>query len=100
MPASTRSRVLQRTPVTPPKLVKHRHIMPPRPQAVCPVGAPGGSHVIELRKGVKPHAGRQVHVVLDRLSTYDTPQVRTWLAASKNVTFQTDIKQLVDNNVR
>jgi transposase len=40
-----------------------------------------------LRKAVKPHAGKQIHVVLDNLSTHDTPDVRAWLAANPNVTF-------------
>jgi len=40
-----------------------------------------------LRKAVKPHAGREVHVVLDNLSTHDTPAVRAWLAAHPNVSF-------------
>lgn len=40
-----------------------------------------------LRKAVRPHAGRDVHVVLDNLSTHDTPDVRAWLAANPNVTF-------------
>jgi transposase len=40
-----------------------------------------------LRKAVKPHAGKDIHVVLDNLSTHDTPEVRAWLAANPNVTF-------------
>jgi transposase len=40
-----------------------------------------------LRKAVRPHAGREVHVVLDNLSTHDTPEVRAWLDANPNVTF-------------
>jgi transposase len=40
-----------------------------------------------LRKAVKPHAGKDIHVVLDNLSTHDTPDVRAWLAANPNVTF-------------
>jgi transposase len=40
-----------------------------------------------LRKAVKPHTGREVHVVLDNLSTHDTPEVRAWLAAHPNVRF-------------
>src|SRR5262249_38463099 len=35
-----------------------------------------------LRKAIRPHAGREVHVVLDNLSTHDTPEVRAWLAAN------------------
>jgi hypothetical protein len=40
-----------------------------------------------LRKAVKPHAGKEIHVVLDNLSTHETPEVRTWLARNPNVTF-------------
>src|SRR6478672_11149294 len=32
-----------------------------------------------LRKAVRPHRGKQVHVVLDNPSTHDTPEVRAWL---------------------
>jgi transposase len=40
-----------------------------------------------LRKAVRPHRGKEVHVVLDNLSTHDTPEVRTWLERNPNVTF-------------
>lgn len=40
-----------------------------------------------LRKAVKPHAGKEIHVVLDNLSTHTTPEVKAWLAANPNVTF-------------
>lgn len=40
-----------------------------------------------VRKAVKPHAGKQIHVVLDNLSTHDTPAVRAWLAKHPNVSF-------------
>jgi transposase len=40
-----------------------------------------------VRKAVKPHTGKQIHVVLDNLSTHDTPAVRAWLAKHPNVTF-------------
>jgi transposase len=40
-----------------------------------------------LRKAVRPHRGREVHVVLDNLSTHDTPEVRAWLERNPNVTF-------------
>jgi transposase len=47
----------------------------------------GARFLAFLRKAVKPHAGKEIHVVLDNLSTHDTPDVRTWLAANPNVTF-------------
>jgi transposase len=40
-----------------------------------------------VKRAVKPHAGREIHVVLDNLSTHDTSEVRVWLAANPNVTF-------------
>jgi transposase len=40
-----------------------------------------------VRKAVKPHAGKDIHVVLDNLSTHDTPAVRAWLAKNPNVRF-------------
>jgi transposase len=47
----------------------------------------GAEFLAFLRKAVKPYAGKQIHVVLDNLSTHDTPKVRAWLAANPNVTF-------------
>jgi len=47
----------------------------------------GADFLAFLRKAVKPHGGKQVHVVLDNLSTHDTPEVQAWLAANPNVTF-------------
>jgi hypothetical protein len=38
-----------------------------------------------LNKAVAPHAGRQIHIVLDNLSTHTTPDVRAWLEANPNV---------------
>jgi transposase len=40
-----------------------------------------------IKRAVKPHAGKQIHVVLDNLSTHDTPDVQAWLARHRNVTF-------------
>jgi transposase len=40
-----------------------------------------------LRKAVRPHRGKEIHVVLDNLSTHDTPEVRAWLRRNPNVTF-------------
>jgi transposase len=47
----------------------------------------GAEFLTFLRKAVKPYAGGEIHVVLDNLSTHDTPEVRTWLADNPNVTF-------------
>jgi transposase len=47
----------------------------------------GAAFLAFLRTAVKPHAGKDIHVVLDNLSTHDTPAVRAWLARHPNVTF-------------
>jgi transposase len=40
-----------------------------------------------MKKAVKPHRGKEIHVVLDNLSTHDTPDVQAWLARNPNITF-------------
>jgi transposase len=55
--------------------------------AECQPVRDGARFLAFLRKAVKPHAGKEIHVVLDNLSTHDTPEVRAWLAANPNVTF-------------
>ncbi|MET7616970.1 IS630 family transposase [Streptomyces sp. NPDC005408] len=40
-----------------------------------------------LKKAVKPHAGKEIHVVLDNLSTHTTPEVKAWLADHPHVHF-------------
>lgn len=40
-----------------------------------------------LIKATQPHAGKQIHVVVDNLSTHTTPEVKAWLGANPNVTF-------------
>jgi transposase len=47
----------------------------------------GAEFLTFIRKAVKPHAGKQIHVVLDNLSTHDTPEVKAWLARNSNITF-------------
>jgi hypothetical protein len=32
-----------------------------------------------LRKAVKPHAGKEIHVALDNLPAHDTPDVQAWV---------------------
>jgi transposase len=47
-----------------------------------------GAHFLAfLKKAVKPHAGKDVHVVLDNLSTHTTPEVMAWLEANPRVRF-------------
>ena len=36
---------------------------------------------------VKPHEGKDIHVVLDNLSTHATPEVQDWLANNPRVQF-------------
>ncbi len=55
--------------------------------ADCYPGRTGKAFLTFLRKAVKPHAGKEIHVVLDNLSTHDTPEVQAWLARNPNVTF-------------
>jgi transposase len=47
----------------------------------------GAQFLTFLQKAVKPYAGKEIHVVLDNLSTHNTPEVRTWLADNPNVSF-------------
>jgi DDE superfamily endonuclease len=47
----------------------------------------GATFLAFLKKAVKPHAGKDIHVVLDNLSTHTTPDVQKWLDAHPNVRF-------------
>jgi transposase len=47
----------------------------------------GAAFLAFIKKAVKAHPGKQIHVVLDNLSTHDTPDVQAWLARNPNVTF-------------
>ena len=47
----------------------------------------GANFLAFLNKAVKPHAGEQIHVVLDNLSIHTTPDVQAWLDAHPNVRF-------------
>ena len=40
-----------------------------------------------LKRAVKPHAGKSIHVVLDNLSTHATPDVQEWLDKNQYITF-------------
>lgn len=40
-----------------------------------------------LKKATAPHKGRQIHVVLDNLSTHTTPDVMAWLEKNPHVAF-------------
>jgi transposase len=47
----------------------------------------GASFLAFLKQAVKPYAGKDIHVVLDNLSTHTTPDMMAWLAANPQVTF-------------
>ncbi|MCE7003926.1 IS630 family transposase [Kibdelosporangium philippinense] len=47
----------------------------------------GANFLAFLKKAVKPHAGKNVHVVLDNLSIHGTPEVMAWLEANPHVRF-------------
>ena len=55
--------------------------------AECYPSRTGQDFLRFLRKAVRPHRGKDIHVILDNLSTHDTPQVRAWLERNPNVTF-------------
>ena len=40
-----------------------------------------------IKKAVKPHGDKEIHIVLDNLSTHATPDVQAWLEKNPNVTF-------------
>ncbi|MFE5741095.1 IS630 family transposase [Streptomyces celluloflavus] len=40
-----------------------------------------------LKKAVTPHAGKDIHVVLDNLSMHTTPEVKAWLSNNPHVHF-------------
>src|SRR5919206_106377 len=40
-----------------------------------------------LKEAVRPHAGKEIRIVLDNLSTHTTPDVLAWLEKNPNVTF-------------
>lgn len=47
----------------------------------------GEAFLAFLKRAVKPHAGKEIHVVLDNLSTHTTPDVRAWLERNRHVHF-------------
>jgi transposase len=53
----------------------------------CRPSRDGDNFLAFLKKAVKPHAGKEVHVVLDNLSTHTTPEVKAWLEKNPNVHF-------------
>jgi transposase len=53
----------------------------------CRPSRDGDTFLAFLKKSVKPHAGKEIHVVLDNLSTHTTPEVKEWLEKNPNVEF-------------
>ncbi|WP_409468585.1 IS630 family transposase [Streptomyces sp. HC307] len=53
----------------------------------CKPSRNGANFLAFLKKAVKPHAGKEIHVVLDNLSTHTTPGVKAWLAKNPHVHF-------------
>ncbi|UIX29907.1 IS630 family transposase [Streptomyces sp. GQFP] len=53
----------------------------------CKPSRNGKNFLAFLKKAVKPHAGKEIHVVLDNLSTHTTPEVKAWLAKNSHVHF-------------
>ena len=47
----------------------------------------GTAFLAFLKKAVAPHRRREIHVVLDNLSTHTTPEVRAWLDTNPHVHF-------------
>jgi transposase len=53
----------------------------------CAPTRDGESFLVFLKKAVTPHAGKDIHVVLDNLSTHTTPEVMAWLERNPHVRF-------------
>jgi transposase len=53
----------------------------------CKPSRAGRDFLTFLKKAVKPYAGKQIHVVLDNLSTHGTPEVTAWLKRNPHVRF-------------
>ena len=47
----------------------------------------GADFLAFLKKAVQPHRGKEIHIVLDNLSTHTTPDVMEWLKTHPNVHF-------------
>jgi transposase len=53
----------------------------------CRPSRDGDAFLAFLKKAVQPHAGKEIHVVLDNLSTHTTPEVKAWLEKNPSVQF-------------
>jgi transposase len=53
----------------------------------CKPTRDGADFLAFLKSAVKPHNGKDIHVVLDNLSTHTTPEVVAWLQRNPHVRF-------------
>ncbi|MEV0926025.1 IS630 family transposase [Streptomyces spongiicola] len=53
----------------------------------CKPNRNGDTFLAFLKKAVKPQAGKEIHIVLDNLSTHTTPDVKAWLEENPHVHF-------------
>ena len=53
----------------------------------CAPTRDGAEFLAFLKKAVAPHADKEIHIVLDNLSTHGTDDVKSWLEKNPNVTF-------------
>lgn len=53
----------------------------------CKSTRDGENFLAFLKKAVKPYIGKEIHVVLDNLSTHTTPEVYAWLEKNPHVHF-------------
>ncbi|MEX5637825.1 IS630 family transposase [Parafrankia sp. FMc2] len=55
--------------------------------ASCHPTRNGATFLAFLKDAVAPHGGREIHVILDNLSTHTTPDVNAWLDTNPHVHF-------------
>ena len=53
----------------------------------CRDSRDGVNFLAFLKRAVAPHAGKDIHIVLDNLSTHTTPEVYDWLEKNPHVRF-------------
>jgi transposase len=53
----------------------------------CRDSRDGANFLAFLKKAVAPHADKDIHIVLDNLSTHNTPEVQDWLEKNPHVHF-------------
>ncbi len=53
----------------------------------CRPSKDGENFLAFLKKAVAPHVDKEIHIVVDNLSTHTTPDVETWLANNPHIHF-------------